>query len=139
LSQASAEAELDARRAAFAADLARGGRLEARFADGELRLLSGGTPILGRIFLDGPVGELVQAYWRWLLVNGGGRDAVALEKDLRRSPMEAATPAARQFIERVNSLLEADADLARQETAMNARLVGLYGLTPEEQRLIEGA
>ncbi|CAN5362901.1 hypothetical protein BH09PSE2_BH09PSE2_09160 [soil metagenome] len=133
-----ADAELEARCAVFAADLARGGPLTARFADGELRLLSGGGPILSRIFLDDGVGELVEAYWRWLLLTGGGRDAKSFEKDLRRPSMDPSTPAARQFIERVNTLGEADAALAQAEIAMNLRLFDLYGLTPEERRLIEG-
>ncbi len=65
------------------------------------------------------------------------RDAEGFEKALRYAPTAAETPAADQFIERVASLTEADAAVAREEIAMNNMLARLYRLTPEERRLIE--
>jgi hypothetical protein len=129
--------EIGIRRAAFAADLVRGGTLGVTFHDGELRLLSGGAPIVSRIYLADDLGRLIAAYWRWLLLTGQARDAEGFEKALRNPPTAADTPAADQFIERVNSLTEADAAVAREEIAMNDMLAALYRLTPEERRLIE--
>ena len=133
------EEELATRRAAFAAAVARGGRLEPVFADGELRLLDAGEPVLSRLYLEADHGPLVEAYWRWVLLDGAARDAAALEKALLRPPSRpdaGATAAAAQFRERVARLAEAAHAIDAAERAMNARLADLYALTPEERELV---
>lgn len=113
------------------------GQLEAAFRDGELRLLSGGAPILRNIFLDEGEGRLVEAYWRSLLLSQTWRDAETFAKALRRPPTGTDSPAATQFIERVNALAAETAAIEIAETAMNARLFELYELTLEERILVE--
>ncbi|MEY4555235.1 MAG: hypothetical protein RL093_354, partial [Pseudomonadota bacterium] len=112
-------------------------RLSARFADGELRLLADGAPILSNIFLGDAEGLLVEAYWRWLLLSGATRDADTLAKALRRPPAEADTPAAVQFVARVADLQGQTESLETLEAEMNEDLFGLYALTPEERALVE--
>lgn len=112
-------------------------RLTARFADGELRLLADGAPILSNIFLGDDEGRLIEAYWRWLLLSGTTRDADTLAKALRRPPAEADTPAAVQFVARVAELQVQTETLETLEAEMNDDLFGLYDLTPEERALVE--
>jgi len=112
-------------------------RLTARFADGELRMLADGAPILSNIFLGEEEGRLIEAYWRWLLLSGTTRDAESLAKALRRPPAETDTPAAVQFVARVAELQTQTETLETLEAEMNEDLFGLYGLSPEERALVE--
>ncbi len=118
--------------------MGRRGRLEPVFADGELRLLDAGAPVLSRLYLADDHGPLVEAYWRWVLLSGV-REPDALEKALLRPPSRPdaeAAPAAAQFRERVRRLAAAAESIETAEQAMNERLAGLYGLTPEERELV---
>ena len=108
-----------ARIEALQAALDRGGRREARFERGELRLYFNGAVLLNTIYLDETAGPLAEAYWRWLLLSGLSRESKQFAADLRRPPAPAATPAAAQFIERVAALaVEIDA-IAADERALN--------------------
>jgi hypothetical protein len=126
-------AELEALRTA----LAQGGELEAGFAGGELSLLSGGAPILSRIYLDDDAGRLAQSYWTWLLLTDNGNDAGRFAAELRRPPVADNAPAARQFAERVGELQRLVADIALLEAEMETRLSELYRLDDEEQALVD--
>ena len=136
-SQARVEKEIEDRLEALQAVIHSGDQLEAVFADGELRLLAGGAPILNRIFLPDPEGRLVEAYWRWLLLSESWREADALAKALRRPPAEPQNPAADQFIERVEAFLNASSGISNTEAEMRSRLFDLYRLSPEERVLVE--
>ncbi len=126
-----------ARLEALQAALDGGGRREARFERGELRLYFNGAVVLHKIYLDETAGPLAEAYWRWLLLSAPSREAKQFAADLRRPPAPVATPAAAQFIERVAALaIEVDA-LAAEERALNERLYDLYRLTPDERNLVE--
>lgn len=114
--------------------LARGG-LEVVFRGGELRLLSNGAAVLDHIFLDEAQGRLTAVYWRWLLLSGAERRD-GFDAALRRPPSDPASPKATQFTARVERLAAATAAVERREREMNDRLADLYGLTPEERRLI---
>ncbi len=129
----------EARLAEFQTVLNRGGRLEARFEDGELRLLSDGANALSRIFLENTEGRLVEAWWRLRLLTQPIHDARSLSADLRRAPAGGESPAARQFIERVAALAVECAAIAAEEQAMNDRLADLYGLSASERILVDGA
>ena len=107
--------------------------------DGELRLLSDGTPVLDRIFLGESEGRLVAAYWRSLLLGRVWRDAEAFARALRRPPADVDTSAALQFIARVEALSAETAAIEAAEHAMDARLFDLYGLTAAERILVEKA
>jgi hypothetical protein len=114
-----------------------GGRLEAQLRDGELTLLAGGATVLDRIYVDEPAGRLAEAYWRLLLLSREWREAGRLAAELRRSPSPANSPAATQFIERVEMLAAAAQAIEAGEREMNERLFELYDLTPDERLLVE--
>jgi hypothetical protein len=136
-----AEERLDemeaARVEALQAALDRGGRREARFERGELRLYESGVVVLDKIYLDEAAGRLAEAYWRWLLLSGPAREAERFASDLRRPPAPSDVPAAAQFIERVATLAEEVAAIEVDERALNEVLYGLYRLAPEERNLVE--
>ena len=107
-----------ARIEALQAELDRGGRREARFEGGELRLYFNGAVVLHKIYLDETAGPLAEAYWRWLLLSGPSREAEQFAADLRRPPASAVTPATAQFIERLAALaVEVDGDRSRRARA----------------------
>ncbi len=122
--------------AALQAELDRAGPLSAELCDGEVRLMAGGTRLLG-VFLDPPEDILTRAWWDWLALTGPTGDAAKLSELLRAAPVGGDAPAARQFIERVDALKAAVAEIAEAEAAMNDRLYDLYALTPRERRLVE--
>jgi hypothetical protein len=130
--------EMEAARVeALQAALDGGGRREARFAGGELRLYFNGAVVLHKIYLDDTAGPLAEAYWRWLRLSGPSREAKQFAAELRRPPVSAATPATAQFIERVAALaVEVDA-IAAEERALNETLYDLYRLAPDERNLVE--
>jgi hypothetical protein len=136
-----AEERLDemeaARVEALQAALDRGGRREARFERGELRLYGSGAVVLDKIYLDEAAGRLAEAYWRWLLLSGPAREAQRFAADLRRPPAPSDMPAAVQFIDRVAALAEEVAAIEADERALNEVLYGLYRLAPEERNLVE--
>jgi len=127
----------DAKLAELQDVLDRGVALAARFADGELRLLAGGAAAISGLYLHEPEGRLAEAYWRWLLLRGAPRDAVRFAEALRRPPSEPGTPAADQFVDRVEALRATTRQIVNDEAAMNALLFELYELTPEERRIVE--
>jgi hypothetical protein len=114
-----------------------GGRLNAAFHDGELRLFAGGTPVLSRLYMDEAPGRLAEAYWRWLLLSQTWRDGARFAESLRHVPSEPDTPAARQFMDKVQALAERTAALAVEEREMNDLLARLYGLSEEERELVD--
>lgn len=65
------------------------------------------------------------------------RDAKSFAADLRRPPADVATPAAVQFIERVDALAAEIVAIDAEEQAMNETLYTLYGLTTQERLLVE--
>ncbi len=126
-----------ARVEALQAALDRGGRRQVRFEGGELRLYVSGAVVLDKIYLDAAAGRLAEAYWRWLLLSGPGREAERFASDLRRPPAPSDLPAAAQFIERVATLAEEVAAIEADERALNETLYDLYGLSPDERNLVE--
>jgi hypothetical protein len=136
-----AEERLDemeaARVEALQAALNRGGRRQVRFERGELQLYVSGTAVLDKIYLDEPAGRMAEAYWRWLLLSGPGREAARFAAELRQSPAPSEVPAAAQFIDRVAALAEEVAAIEADERALNEALYDLYGLSPDERNLVE--
>lgn len=126
-----------ARLEALQSALNRGGRGEARFESGELRLYFSGAAVLDKIYLDESAGRLAEAYWRWLLLSGPARDAGRFAADLRRPPAPSDVPAAEQFVSRVAALAEEVASIEADERALNETLYGVYSLSPEERNLVE--
>lgn len=114
-----------------------GARLTAAFADGELRLFADGAPVLARIYMDDAPGRMAEAYWRYLFHSQSWRDAGTLAGKLRLPPADADTPAARQFVERVQALVLQVAAIETAEDEMNTLLYRLYDLSEEERDLVE--
>lgn len=130
--------ELEASRLeALQAALDGGGRLEAAFHDGELRLYADGATILDRIYLDDGAGRLTETYWRWLILGRKWREADRFAAELRRPPVESDSPAARQFIERVDALADDVDAIETGEREMNALLFRLFALSANERLLVE--
>lgn len=135
---ASLDEAIETRCEALQAQLDGGGRLEVAFRDGELKLFAGGSVVLQRIYLDDAHGQLTEAYWRWLLLSRAWREADRLSAELRRPPSEPGTPAATQFMDKVNELADDILAIENGERTMNEHLYRLYGLAPHERLLIEG-
>ncbi|MER8708772.1 hypothetical protein [Mesorhizobium sp. M0323] len=122
---------------ALQATLDGGGRLEAAFRDGELRLYAGGAIILDRIYLNDGAGRLTEAYWRWLFLSRKWREADRFAAELRRPPVESDSPATHQFVERIGELADDVNAIEAGEREMNERLFQLYALTADERLLVE--
>ena len=130
--------EMEAARVeALQAVLDRGGRREARFEGGELRLYVSGGVMLYKIYLDETAGRLAEAYWRWLLLSAPCRQAKRFAADLRRPPSPVESAAASQFVDRVAALALEVESIAADERALNEILYDLYQLTPDERNLVE--
>lgn len=114
-----------------------GARMDAAFIDGELRLFSGGAPVLNRIFMDEGPGRMAEAYWRYLLLSQAWGDAAGFASKLRLPPADHDNPAARQFVGRVQALAERTASIEMAEHDMNELLYRLYDLSDEERELVE--
>jgi hypothetical protein len=93
--------------------------------------------VLQSIFLDDAPGRVIEAYWRWLLLDQGWTDAERFANALRRTPSDFDTPAARQFADRVAALEAETAAQAEGEAALNEILFRLYGLSETERLLVE--
>jgi hypothetical protein len=136
-----AEARLDeleaGKLAALQAALDTAQRLTADFVDGELRLLAGSAPVIDRIYLDAETGSLTLAFWKYLLMSQSWSDAARLSGDLRKPPSEVASPAARQFMQKVAELAAEGAAIAAEEAELDAILYKLYRLSDDERAIVE--
>jgi Eco57I restriction-modification methylase len=110
--------------------------MTADFNKGELRLLSNGRPMLDKIYLDDAVGPLVAQYWRYV-ISQRKTEAKTLAQALGSYPTPNESDASRQFMQRVDALLQLNADLQTLEREMNLALFDLYGLSTDERQLIE--
>jgi hypothetical protein len=110
--------------------------ISAEFKKGELRLLSNGRPMLDKIYLDDDVGPLVAQYWRYV-ISQRKTEAKSLAQALGSYPTPNESDASRQFMLRVDALLQLNADLQNREREMNLALFDLYGLSTDERQLIE--
>ncbi len=113
-----------------------GERMEASFKKGELRLTCDSSPVLHKIYLDETQGQLAETYWRFLILKKP-KQASSFAKHLAQTPLSPELPAARQFVERVESLLIETKLIAKLENEMNQALYKLYNLSPDERSLIE--
>lgn len=131
------EEEVAVRCQALQAALDGGGRLEAAFHDGELKLYAGGATLIDRIYLDEAEGGMAEAYWSWLLLSRSWREADKFAAALRRAPSDPQAPAAAQFVAKVAELASQSAAIDEGEAALNDLLFDLYALTPEERFLVK--
>ncbi len=117
--------------------LNRRAEMQAVFAKGELMLVTEDTKILSKIYLDdAKQGKLLEKYWNYLILKRP-KDATRFAKDLGSFPSGMETPAAKQFMGRVDALLTDTLKLRDLEQEMNEALYELYGLSEDEKLLIE--
>ena len=65
------------------------------------------------------------------------KHANTFAKQLAQIPLTPELPAAKQFVERVETLLKETTLIAKLENEMNQALYKLYNLSPEEEGLVE--
>jgi len=114
--------------------------MDATFANGELVFLVDGTPLIDRIFLRDDEGAFVLAQWKLVASRFTVTESTSGKKfadTLRKVALTTAPGVREQIIERQVELSAVEADIAAAEAEMNARVYGLYGLTPDEIRLVE--
>ncbi len=110
--------------------------LTVSFAKGELAMTSEGRVVFNKIYLDAKEGKLADVYWRFLIL-GQPKDAKSFARDLARIPSGPETPAAKQFTQRVETLINATDKIRNLEAEMNEMLYDLYNLSADERTLIE--
>ncbi len=98
-----------------------GEALEAQFKKGELRLTADSRPILSQIYLDEAEGQVAETYWRFLILKKP-KHANTFAKQLAQIPLTPELPAAKQFVERVETLLKETTLIAKLENEMNQAL-----------------
>jgi hypothetical protein len=82
------------------------------------------------------VGPLVAQYWRYV-ISQRKTEAKTLAQALGSYPTPNESDASRQFMQRVDALLQLNTDLQSLEREMNLALFDLYELSTDERQLIE--
>lgn len=115
-------------------------RIEAAFEDGELMLRVDGTPVCRGIYLEDQTGAFLAAQWQVAALGfepTGKGNAKRLTDALRKVGDEAPPALRDQIIDRQARLLALAGELRALEAELHTITVRLYGLTPEERRLVE--
>lgn len=99
-------------------------------------MTSEGRVVFNKIYLDSKDGKLAEVYWRFLIL-GQPKDAKRFARELACIPSGPETPAAKQFTQRVENLIEATEKIRTMEAEMNEMLYDLYKLSADERTLIE--
>ena len=114
--------------------------LEASFERGELRVQADGATIIDGIFVDGTDGPFIAAQWNASLdsfsppTNNPGRSLVNLLRRLIVTDNQALRD---QVIALEQEQRALKATITDNETTLNERLYGLYGVNEAERRMIE--
>ena len=105
-----------------------------------MRFLIDGIPAIEGIFLRDDEGEFVLAQWKLVASSFPITESTTGKKladALRRVALTTEGAVREQIIDRQRALSAVEADIATAEAEMNDRVYRLYGLTPEEIRLVE--
>jgi hypothetical protein len=114
--------------------------MDACFNDGELRLSIDGVTAIERVFLGDDEGRFALAQWKLIASDFAITDGTTgkrLADALRKVAMTAPGPLRTQIIDRQVELSAVETEIAAAENDMNQRVYELYGLTPDEIRLVE--
>lgn len=114
--------------------------MDTTFENGELRFLIDGAAVIDRVFLGDEEGAFVLAQWKLIASSFAITESTTgekLAKTLRKVALTTADAVREQIIERQRALSAVEADIAAAEAEMNAHVYRLYGLTPEEIRMVE--
>ena len=134
------ETEITRREAAVGAALRPGARLSATVADGEVSLLADGVVVLDHVFVTAAESAFVHAIWCRLAAMTTVTERLtgkALCDLLRRVP-PATNPALVESVVSLAAELDATrAAIAVAETALNEASFALYGLSAEEQAMVQ--
>jgi hypothetical protein len=98
-----------------------GAALDAAFADGELSFSIDGVTVIDRIFESETERTFILAQWKVLATIFSITERTAGKK----------------LCDALRELASLDAEIARQDRAMNALVYGLYGLGAEEIEMVE--
>ncbi len=134
-----AESALEHHRVELDARLNPGATLTVETSDDELRLLIDGTAVVA--LFDQPDTPFIAAQWRQFARTTNITEAFDGRKLLNALTRLRQTPDAnlRTAIVTLDTQIQAlDADIAAAESAINADIYRLYGLTREEISLVEG-
>ncbi|MGH7087655.1 MAG: hypothetical protein ACREFQ_02010 [Stellaceae bacterium] len=113
--------------------------MSAAFVDGELSFAIDGVSVIDRIFVDAEEGEFILAQWKLLAATFGiteKTDGKKLANALRKLAVPDNRALVQQIIALEGELSALEADIARQETEMNALVNRLCAVTESEARLI---
>jgi hypothetical protein len=117
-----------------------GGVADAVLAEGELRFLVNGRPVIERVFVATEEAELILAQWRLigreLSITDNTRPE-RLTRDLRTLVVDPTCAAAQQILALDMEIQSLDEEIVRLEREMEDILSELYGVTPDERTLIE--
>jgi hypothetical protein len=117
-----------------------GAALDAAFADGELSFSIDGVTVIDRIFESEAEGTFIVAQWKLLATTFSITDRTTGKKlcdALRNLATNDGSPVVSQIMALERELASLDAEIARQERAMNALVYALYGRSAEEIELVE--
>lgn len=133
------EADLAARRQALGSAFRPGAALDATLADGELRFLVDGAPVLDRIFVTAAEGPFLLAQWKVLASTLEVTERTTGKRlaGLLRSFALSDNPAVvEQVLDAVALLATCEASITEEEAGLNGLTFRLYGLTAEERALV---
>ncbi len=114
--------------------------LDATFEDGELRFLVDGVSVIDRMFLQQQEGEFVLAQWKLIASSFSiveGTTGKKLADALRKVALTAPNALREQIVERQRELSEVEGAIRATEFEMNTSIYEIYGLSPDEIRLVE--
>ncbi len=133
--KASYDEELKERYAAIGERLKPGALLDAAFANGELKFLIDGAPVLDRIFLDNADGEFIAAQWKVIASTLNSSEHLTGEQLCRALSKLVQTDNAAlrdQIVALQRKLAETETAIATEEEDMSWLLYRLYDLTEAE-------
>ena len=114
--------------------------LYAAFADGVLSFSIDGVTVIDRIFESKAEGAFILAQRKVLATTFSITERTAGKKlcgALRRLATNDGSAVVSQIMALERELAALDADIARQESEMNALVYALYGLSAEEIEMVE--
>jgi len=115
-------------------------QLAASLQDGELSFSIDGVPIIDAIFINDADAQQILPYWQHLARSTSVTEkfrAKTLIGKLLNTPMTDNADLSAQITKLTLEIDKLDQEIVIKESELNAIIYDLYGLTPDEQQLIE--
>ncbi len=115
-------------------------QLAASFKEGELSFSIDGVPIIDAIFINDADAQQILPYWQHLARSTSVTEkfkAKTLIGKLLNTPMTDNADLSAQITKLTLEIDKLDQEIVTKESELNAIIYDLYGLTPDEQQLIE--